>query len=126
MSEIRKHEQLRFAYDNNAPLRSVAPIIGTANEIDDVASRSSSVFKEKLPQFENYARRFDKSLVQNTNEKIAFHYYIQQSIRNVLRRLAQQQNRMEAIKRILHANHLLPAQKDMMRSFILPSSEPKR
>lgn len=118
MSEIRKHEQMRLAYENNAPLKSVAPIIGT-ERVGSLTLHLFFSFEDKLPQFENYARRFDKSLVQNTNEKIAFHYYIQQSIRNVLRRLSQQQNRMDAIKRILQAKNLLPAQKDMMRWFLL-------
>lgn len=68
-----------------------------------------------MPQFENYTRRFDKALSQNANEKIAFHYYIQQSIRNVLRRL--QQNRYDIIKRTLQDNNLLPPQKDIMRSY---------
>jgi hypothetical protein len=72
---------------------------------------------EKLPQFENYSRRFNKSLSQNVNDKLAYHYYIQQSIRNVLRRLIHQQNRFDAIKRVLQNNHLLPPQKDVMRSY---------
>ncbi|CAF0877530.1 unnamed protein product [Rotaria sp. Silwood1] len=97
MNEIHKHEQLKQAYETNAPLQSVSNII------------------EKLPQFENYARRFDKSLSHNANEKIAYHYYIQQSIRNVLRRLLHQQNRFDAIKRILLNNNLLPQQKDIMQ-----------
>ncbi|CAF0814998.1 unnamed protein product [Rotaria sordida] len=97
MNEIRKHEQLKQAYETNASLQSVSNII------------------EKLPQFENYIRRFDKSLSNNANEKIAYHYYIQQSIHNVLRRLLHQQNRFDAIKRILQNNNLLPQQKDIMR-----------
>lgn len=70
---------------------------------------------EKLPQFENYTRRFDKSLSHNANEKIAYHYYIQQSIRNVLRGLLEKQNSFDRIKRILQDNNLLPPQKDSMR-----------
>ncbi|UJR20707.1 hypothetical protein I4U23_023828 [Adineta vaga] len=97
MTEINRHEQLKRAYEANEPLQSVMNII------------------EKLPQFENYTRRFNKSLSNSANEKIAYHYYIQQSIRNVLRRLVHEQNRLDAIKRILQSNNLLPQQKDVMR-----------
>ncbi len=71
---------------------------------------------EKLPKFENYARRFDKSLSKNTNDKIAYNYYVQQSIRNVLRRLV---HRFDDIKRILQDNNLLPPQKDVIRLYFL-------
>ena len=71
-------------------------------------------FAEKLPQFENYTRRFGKSLSSNASEQIAYHYYMQQSIRNVLRRLLHEQNRLETIKRILKNNNLLPKQKEVM------------
>ena len=50
---------------------------------------------------------------------IAFHYYIQQSIRNILRRLVHEQNRFDAIKRILQNNGLLPPQKDVMRLYLI-------
>jgi hypothetical protein len=79
---------------------------------------------DKLPQFENYTRRFNKPLSSNANEKLAYHYYIQQSIRNVLRRL-NQQNRFDAIKRILHNNHLLPIPKDVMRMAFFSECEIK-
>jgi hypothetical protein len=72
---------------------------------------------EKLPQFENYTRRFNKPLSQNANDKLAYHYYIQQSIRNVLRRLVHEQNRFDAIKRVLQTNNLLPRPKDVMRMY---------
>ena len=75
------------------------------------------MFLEKLPQFENYSRRFNKPLSQNANDKLAYHYYIQQSIRNVVRRLVHQQNRFDAIKRVLQNNNLLPRQKDVMRVY---------
>ncbi len=72
---------------------------------------------EKLPQFENYSRRFNKSLSQNINEKLAYQYYIQQSIRNIIRRLVHQQNRFDAIKRVVQNNHLSPPQKDVIRLY---------
>jgi len=70
-------------------------------------------FVDKLPQFDNYTRRFDPKLSNSVNEKFAFHYYIQQSLRNILRRLI---HRLESIKRILHENNLLPPGKDTIRS----------
>jgi hypothetical protein len=80
--------------------------------------KSSCFFSlEKLPQVENYSRRFDKALFQNINEKLAYHYYIQQSIRNILRRLVHQQNRFDAIKRVVQNNHLSPPQKDVIRLY---------
>lgn len=102
LNEIRKHEQLRQAYESNSPLQSVSSIV------------------EKLPSFDNYLRRFEKlSISSNSNDRIAFHYYVQQSVRNVLRRLTQNPTQMDSIKRILHANHLLPEPKDVIRSFFL-------
>ena len=76
-----------------------------------------SFFVEKLPQFENYSRRFNKPLSQTANDKLAYHYYIQQSIRNVLRRLVHQENRFDHIKRVLQKHNLLPPQKDVLRSY---------
>ncbi|CAF2080759.1 unnamed protein product [Rotaria magnacalcarata] len=96
MNEIYRHEELKQAYETNSSIRTISNII------------------EKLPQLENYTRRFDKSLSYNANEKIAYHYYIQQSIRNVLRRLLQH-NRFDAVKHILKNNNLLPPPKDLMR-----------
>ncbi|CAF1159711.1 unnamed protein product [Adineta steineri] len=97
MNEINRHEQLKHALETNTPLQSVTNII------------------EKLPQFENYARCFDKALSRNANEHIAYHYYIQQSIRNILRRLVHQQNHFDNIKRILQSKKLLPPQKDVIK-----------
>lgn len=57
---------------------------------------------------------------------MAFHYYIQQSVRNIIRRLVHEQNRFDAIKRILQSNNLLPAPKDVMRTrcIVLLTSSP--
>ena len=71
---------------------------------------------EKLPPFENYSRRFNSNLSQNAHEKLAFHYYIQQSMRNILRRIVHQPNRLEAIKHVLQTHRLLPPSKDVTRT----------
>lgn len=76
---------------------------------------------EKLPPFDNYSRRFNAPLSSNAHDKLAFHYYIQQSMRNILRRIIHQPNRLEAIKHVLQTHRLLPPSKDVTRMFTLRS-----
>ncbi|CAF0890178.1 unnamed protein product [Didymodactylos carnosus] len=51
---------------------------------------------------------------QQQTEKAAYHYYIQQSIRNILRDILHK-NRFDIIKETLSSNDLLPPQKEVMK-----------
>lgn len=113
MNEIRRHEHLRQGLDRGVPLQSMSTAIGKICPINFDERKSICFSLEKLPQFENFARIFDKTLLQSSNDKAAYHYYIQQSIRNVIRLLVQK-NRIEPIKKVLEANNLLPKQIDLL------------
>ncbi|CAF1050893.1 unnamed protein product [Didymodactylos carnosus] len=96
IAEIDRHNRLKIAYESGRSLKSISNIL------------------ESLPQYENYSKRLGLTTSQQQTEKAAYQYYVQQSIRNIVRNILHN-NQFDIIKQTLASNNLLPEEKDVMK-----------